>query len=202
MPRRPTRGGERLDEECGVDYRLRLATLGDVPDLTALIARSIRALGAGDYAPAQIEAALKGAFGVDTALIRDGTYFAAVTPEGTIVACGGWSRRRTLFGSDARAGRDESALDPRTDPAKIRAFFVDPAHARQGLGRVLLERCEAEARRAGFTAFELMATLPGLRLYETCGYVAGTAINHPLGDGLTIRFVPMLKGHPVAHTPV
>ena len=174
-------------------YRLRQATLEDLPILNALIARSIRELGANDYSPEQIDAALRGAFGVDTALIRDGTYFVAVTETDEVVACGGWSRRRTLFGSDARGDRDENYLDPRTDAAKIRAFFVDPKHARHGLGRALLERSEAEATQAGFTVFELMATLPGVRLYEKFGYRPGEAVMHPLPDGLTIRFVPMTK---------
>jgi GNAT superfamily N-acetyltransferase len=116
-----------------------------------------------------------------------------VTETGLIVACGGWSRRRTLFGSDARAERDESPLDPRLDAARIRAFFVDPMHARRGLGRAILERSEADARALGFTRFELMATLPGVRLYEKCGYLPGEAVEHPLPDGATIRFVPMSK---------
>jgi GNAT superfamily N-acetyltransferase len=176
-----------------MSYRLRNATLEDEPLLRELIARSIRQLGANDYSPAQIEAALRGAFGVDTALIRDGTYFVVDTEGGQIVACGGWSRRRTLFGSDARAERDESLLDPRAEPARIRAFFVDPAHARRGLGRAILERSEAEARQAGFSAFELMATLPGVRLYEKCGYLPGEAVSYPLPEGLAIRFVPMQK---------
>jgi GNAT superfamily N-acetyltransferase len=174
-------------------YELRKATLDDQPALQQLIARSIRSLGAGDYSQEQIDAALRGAFGVDSGLIRDGTYFVAVTDTGEIVACGGWSRRRTLFGSDERADRDESNLDPRTDAAKIRAFFVDPAHARRGIGRALLERSEAEATKAGFTVFELMATLPGVRLYEKCGYEAGESVAYPLPGGLGIRFVPMTK---------
>lgn len=176
-----------------MSYRLRQATLEDQPVLHELIARSIRGLGADDYSREQIDAALRGAFGVDTALIRDGTYFVAVTATNEVVACGGWSRRRTLFGSDARSGRDETYLDPRTDAAKIRAFFVDPTHARRGLGRALLERSESEALQAGFSVFELMATLPGVRLYEKFGYQAGESVTHPLPDGLTIRFVPMTK---------
>jgi GNAT superfamily N-acetyltransferase len=176
-----------------MSYRLRTATGHDEPTLRELIARSIRQLGVADYTPEQIEAALRGAFGVDSALIRDGTYFVGVSDTDQIVACGGWSRRRTLFGSDTRADRDDSWLDPRVDAAKIRAFFVDPAHARQGLGRALLERSEAEAIKAGFLAFELMATLPGVRLYEKCGYVAKDPVIHPLPGGLTIRFVPMTK---------
>jgi GNAT superfamily N-acetyltransferase len=147
----------------------------------------------GDYTPDQIDAALRGAFGLDTALIRDGTYFVAVDDAGAIVACGGWSRRRTLFGSDARGERDDTWLDPATDPARIRAFFVDPDPARRGLGRALLVRSEAEATYAGFAAFALMATLPGVRLYERCGYRPGTPIRHALPGGLEIAFVPMTK---------
>jgi GNAT superfamily N-acetyltransferase len=174
-------------------YRLRKATLEDQPTLRELIARSIRELGADDYSPEQIDAALRGAFGVDSALIRDGTYFVAVTDTDEIVACGGWSRRRTLFGSDARTERDETSLDPRIDAAKIRAFFVDPAHARRGIGKAILERSEAEAAREGFSTLELMATLPGVRLYEKCGYLAREPVTYPLPDGLSIRFVPMTK---------
>ena len=172
---------------------LRVAKLEDVPALRALIARSIRALGAADYSSEQIDTALQSAFGVDTTLIRDGTYFVVAAAHGELLACGGWSRRRTLFGSDTRADRDESWLDPATEPAKIRAFFVDPAHARQGLGRAILERSEREARAGGFSAFALMATLPGVPFYERCGYVAGAPVVHALPGGLTIRFVPMSK---------
>jgi GNAT superfamily N-acetyltransferase len=176
-----------------MDYELRKATLDDQPTLQRLIARSIRALGADDYSQEQIDAALRGAFGVDSGLIRDGTYFVAVADTGEIVACGGWSRRRTLFGSDERTDRDPSELDPRTDAAKIRAFFVDPAHARRGIGRALLERSETEAMSAGFAVFELMATLPGVRLYERFGYQGGEPVAYPLPGGLTILFVPMTK---------
>lgn len=176
-----------------MNYLLRTATPADEPALRALIARSIRSLGLDDYTPDQIEAALLGAFGLDTALVRDGTFFVAVTEHHEIVGCGGWSRRRTLFGSDERTDRDDAWLDPLSDPAKIRAFFIDPAHARRGLGRAILERSEAEAARAGFSAFELMATLPGMRLYEKCGYVPETPIRYPLPGSLDITFVPMVK---------
>jgi len=172
---------------------LRPARPEDEPALRELIARSIQALGAQDYSPAQIDGALQGAFGVDTTLIRDGTYFVAEAEDGRIVGCGGWSRRRTLFGSDTRADRDESWLDPAKDAAKIRAFFVDPAHARHGMGALILERSESEARRAGFSAFALMATLPGARFYAKHGYIAEEPISHPLPGGLSIRFVPMNK---------
>ena len=174
-------------------YRLRNATLEDEPALRALIACSARTLGAADYSAAQIEAALGSAFGVDTLLIRDGTYFVAEDAAAGLLACGGWSRRRTLFGSDGRADRDDSWLDPRREAAKVRAFFVDPRAARCGLGRAILERSEAEAVRAGFSSFALMATLPGVPFYARCGYLAAAPVTHPLSDGVDIRFVPMFK---------
>ena len=176
-------------------FSLRQATLADAPLLEHLIRASARGLCADDYTSEQIEAALGTAWGVDTELIRDGTYFVVET-AGTIVACGGWSRRRTLFGGDAQSGRRSDVLDPSGDAARIRAFFVHPDWARQGLGRMLLQRCEAEARAHGFRAAELVATLPGERLYWAFGYVAGERLDHPLGGGLTIEFVLMRKALP------
>ena len=176
-----------------MSLHLRLATPGNRPVVTALIARSARALSAPDYTPAQVEGALRGAFGVDSQLIVDGTYYVVLSTLGEIIACGGWSRRGTLFGSDARASRDDAPLDPRTEPARIRALFVAPEHARTGLGAVLLARCESEARRAGFSRVELMATLPGERLYAAYGYAAGEPVVHDLGGGVDITFVPMRK---------
>jgi GNAT superfamily N-acetyltransferase len=173
-------------------FSIRLATLDDVIAIESLIARSIRSLGAVDYTAPQIEAALKGAFGVDSQLIADGTYFVVVSAE-HIIGCGGWSKRRTLFGSDARAERDASELSPKNDAAKIRAFFVEPNYARHGIGTALLDHCESKARALGFKHFELMATLPGVRLYESRGYIARQAIQHPLEGQLTIEFVPMHK---------
>lgn len=173
-------------------YTLRSATLDDLGNLEALIALSARELGAGYYTPDQIDGALRGAFGVDTQLLRDGTYF-VVESESQMIACGGWSRRRTLFGGDARSDRDSAELNPRTDAAKIRAFFVHPAFARRGIGAAILEHCEMAAMGYGFLRFELMATLPGAKLYASKGYVAGTPIQWPLGNNLNIEFVPMTK---------
>lgn len=171
---------------------LRPATLDDKAELTALIARSARELSAADYTPAQIEGALLGAFGIDTQLILDGTYFVAEA-DGQIVACGGWSKRRTLFGGDARSGRDAAELDPATDAAKIRAFFVDPGYARRGLGSAILERCEQEARARGFRHFEMMATLPGAKLYTRYGYSGTERIQYEVQPGVLIDFIPMRK---------
>ena len=180
------------DRGSGFSLTLRYATLDDKAELTSLIARSARELSAGDYTPEQIQGALRGAFGVDTQLILDRTYFVAEA-DGKLVACGGWSKRRTLFGSDARAGRDAEALDPAVDAARIRAFFVDPAYARRGLGSAILERCEAEARACGFRRFEMMATLPGARLYTRHGYSGTQRIQYAMQPGLTIEFIPMSK---------
>jgi GNAT superfamily N-acetyltransferase len=174
-------------------HRIRPATLADKSELEALIGRSARELSRGDYTPEQVEGALRGAFGVDTQLIADGTYFVVIADE-RMVGCGGWSKRRTLFGSDARSGRDAGELDPQTDAAKIRAFFVDPAYARRGIGRAILQHCEAEARAHGFSRFELMATLPGVRLYREHGYVGDQRISYEMSPGLSIEFVPMTKG--------
>jgi GNAT superfamily N-acetyltransferase len=171
---------------------IRAATLADVAAIESLIARSAHELSTGDYRREQVDGALRGAFGVDTQLLRDGTYFVA-SCGGELVGCGGWSYRRTLFGSDARADRDPQALDPRTDAAKIRAFFVHPAHARRGIGSALLARCESEAHSRGFRRLELMATLPGVRLYQARGYRPGEPIDWPVPGNLTIRFVPMFK---------
>lgn len=171
---------------------IRPAVLAEKPELEALIARSARGLSQGDYSSEQIEGALRGAFGVDTQLIRDGTYFVA-EQEGRMVGCGGWSRRKTLFGGDARTDREPGELDPAVDAAKIRAFFIDPDHARKGIGRAILDACETAARAAGFQRFEMMATLPGVRLYRACGYVALENVSYPLGEGVSIPFVRMGK---------
>jgi GNAT superfamily N-acetyltransferase len=171
---------------------LRKAEFGDVPEIEALIARSARLLSAEHYRPSQIEGALRGAFGVDTQLLADQTYFVA-EGGGQLVGCGGWSFRSTLFGGDARADRDSSMLDPRSDAAKIRAFFVDPANARRGIGSALLEHCEKQASARGFSRVELMATLPGVKLYGARGYVAAAMIRFDTGGGEIIEFIPMRK---------
>ncbi len=171
---------------------LRIAVRADTAALESLIARSARGLSRADYTPDQVDGALKGAFGVDSQLLADQTYFVA-EEDGRIVGCGGWSYRATLFGGDARGGRDASLLDPRRQAAKIRAFFVDPSEARRGIGSRLLERCEQEARAHGFSEAELMATLPGVRLYAARGYTAAQVVHHEIGPGQTIDFVPMHK---------
>lgn len=170
---------------------LRAATPADVPALEQLITVSARRLGAGHYDPKETEAAIAHVFGVDSELIADASYLVAEV-DGTLAGCGGWSRRTTLFGGDRFAGRDNGFLDPSVDPAKIRAFFVHPDYARQGVADALLAACEAAAAEAGFTHVELMATLPGLPFYQSCGFVAGEDVTLDLG-GVPVMFVPMAK---------
>jgi GNAT superfamily N-acetyltransferase len=171
---------------------LRKAILDDRPALERLIAESARGLSRPDYTDVQIEAALGTAFGVDSELIRDGTYFVAEAGA-ELVGCGGWSKRRTLFGGDAQPGRRSELLDPQRDAARIRAFFVHPNWARRGVGRAILERCELEARAQGFRSVELLATLPGHKFYRTLGYTGDERIAHELSDGVRIDFIPMSK---------
>jgi GNAT superfamily N-acetyltransferase len=173
-------------------FIIRAAGLLEVPALEALIARSARELGRAHYPDDVLDRAIGTAFGVDSDLVRDGTYLVA-DAEGVIAGCGGWSRRATLFGADAFSGHDSALLDPARDPAKIRAFFVHPEWTRRGIGRAIYDRCETEARAAGFRSLELMATLGGVPLYRELGFVPAAPIRHDLGGGLDIEFVPMRK---------
>jgi GNAT superfamily N-acetyltransferase len=152
----------------------------------------VRALQRDDYTPHQIDAALATVYGVDTTLIDDGTYLIVET-GGEIVACGGWSKRKTLYGGDQWAQREDELLDLTVDAAKIRAFFVDPDWARRGLGTLLLEACEASATAGGFRRFEMGATLTGVRLYERRGYVAVDRVEVPLPGGDVLAVVRMIK---------
>jgi GNAT superfamily N-acetyltransferase len=175
-----------------MDYIIRKAVLADRPAIAQLIKDSARSLSRADYSDAQIEGAIATVFGVDTNLIIDGTYFVAES-AGTLIGCGGWSKRKTLFGGDQWVTRDASGLDPKTEPAKIRAFFIHPEHARKGIARAILAACESEAQACGFKALELMSTLPGIKLYRACGYAGAERVELPVGDGVTIGLVPMRK---------
>jgi GNAT superfamily N-acetyltransferase len=184
--------------------RLRLAMPEDVPVLRELIEASARGLQSEDYTPAQIEGALKTVFGVDSQLIADGTYIVAEAPldqkgsgrrtaEWMVVGCGGWSKRKTLYGSDRWTGREDVLLDPRRDAAKIRAFFIHPAWARQGVGSMILKACEEAARAAGFSRYEMGATLTGAKLFGARGYMAVKPISIPLINGETLPVIHMEK---------
>ena len=174
------------------ELRLRPATAADVPRLRAHIEESARGLSAGFYSPAQVEGALRHVFGVDTQLVADGTYF-VIEADGEIAAAGGWSARRTLHGGDQARTRDDARLDPATDPARIRAFFVRPAWARRGLARRLFEACEAAAGAAGFTSFELMATMPGVPLYTALGFVPHERVEVPLDGDEVLPCIRMTR---------
>jgi len=167
-------------------YSLRLATRADVPSLSALLAESVRRLSAGYYADDVADAALRDLLSVDTQLIDDGTYY-AIEDAGRLVASGGWSGRRTLFGGDQHKEAVDSRLDPAREPARIRAFYVHPAHARRGLGRMLYEHCAAAARAAGFRRLALVATLPGEPRYRALGFTAMEEVVVPLSGGLEMR---------------
>lgn len=175
-----------------MDYVIRKANLEDRSELERLIAESARGLSREDYNDAQIEAAIATVFGVDTDLIDDGTYFVAES-AGELIGCGGWSRRRTLFGGDQYTTRDASYLDPASEPAKIRAFFVHPGHARKGVGHAILDRCESEAAAHGFRAVELMATMPGVPFYRACGYEALGDYDLELSAEVKLELMPMRK---------
>jgi len=146
----------------------RIAALDDLDLLSALMARAIASLQTPFLTPEQVEASKK-VMGLDTALVRDGTYF-VIEDDGEIVGCGGWSRRATLYGGDHSAGRDAALLDPRTDPARVRAMYTDPGHVRRGIGAMILKLCEDAARAEGFTRLQLMATLAGEPLYRAHGF--------------------------------
>jgi GNAT superfamily N-acetyltransferase len=176
---------------------VRLARREDIGELQRLIEASVRGLQAGDYSPDQIEAAISGVYGVDTTLIDDGTYFAAEIPaqgarHANVVGCGGWSRRKTLFGGDQWHGHDEVLLDPAHDAAKIRAFFVHPSWARRGVGTLILEACERAAIAAGFRRLEMASTLTGVKFYEARGYERRESLDVQLG-GCSIEVVRMEK---------
>jgi len=175
-------------------FRLRKAVTADIPRLQEVIEASVRGLQAWDYTPAQIDGALRSVYGVDTQLIADGTYFAVEAPKvGQIIACGGWSKRKTLYGGDQFAGREDSLLDHNRDAAKIRAFFVHPDWARRGIGSLILHACEQAALEAGFTRLEMGATLTGIPFYRAKGYVELEKQNAPLGNGEVLPIVRMAK---------
>jgi GNAT superfamily N-acetyltransferase len=175
---------------------VRVATMADVPALNALIVASVRQLSVGFYSPAQIDAALEAVFGVDSQLIADETYYVIDGAQGP-AAAGGWSGRDTLYGGDQAKGAVDRRLDPATEPARIRAFFVHPVYARQGLARMLYGVCERVAVAAGFRRFELMATLPGEPFYRALGFTVVERLVLPLG-GQEIPFARMGRDIPAA----
>jgi GNAT superfamily N-acetyltransferase len=171
---------------------IRPATFDDIPLLQQLIALSARGLSSGYYTPAQTEGAIKYVFGVDTQLLIDATYY-AVEEDGIIIACGGWSKRNTLFGGDQFKAVADPLLDPKKDAARIRAFFVHPDKARLGVGRMLINACEQAALDNGFSKMEMGATLPGVPFYTKMAYHELNKIDLPLPDGEIMAIIRMGK---------
>jgi GNAT superfamily N-acetyltransferase len=187
---------DNVNRWISMSFYIRKAIVDDIPRLREVIEASVRGLQAEDYSPAQIEGALKSVYGVDSQLIADGTYLVAeeVARSGLVIAgCGGWSKRKTLYGGDQYAGREDSLLDPSRDAAKIRAFFVRPEHARQGIGGMILQACEDAARSAGFMRLEMGATLSGVAFYKAKGYAELEKQVVPLANGETLAIVRMAK---------
>jgi len=187
-----------------VNFAIRRAVPADIPALQTLIEASVRGLQTGDYTASQIDGALASVYGVDSQLIADGTYFvveahsetgtpAQPNPLGIIVGCGGWSKRKTLYGGDRWTGREDLLLDPQSDAAKIRAFFVHPQWVRRGIGSLILDACEDAALAAGFRRLEMGATLTGVPLYRARGYEERESLAVPLANGESLPIVRMEK---------
>ena len=176
-----------------MSFVIRKATMDDRSEIEQLIGESVRGLSRDDYNERQIELSIRSVFGVDTDLILDNTYFVAVAGD-EIIGCGGWSKRKTLYGaSDYTRSRDTTELDPTKDAAKIRSFFISPHWARRGVGTAILEACEMEAKSCGFRYLEMMATLPGVKLYEVRGYQGDERVNVDIGEGEKIICIKMQK---------
>lgn len=182
------------------EFCVRPAVPADAPALSPLIQAAIGELLAPFLPPAKVEASRE-IMGLDSQLIADGTYY-AVEHGGLIVGCGGWSRRATLFGGDHSAGRDAALLDPRADPARVRAMYTRPGWTRRGVGRLVLEHCEAAAAAEGFAACELAATVGGEPLYRACGYQPVERFEAMTRSGLAIPLLRMRKALPTKpHAP-
>lgn len=171
---------------------IRRARPSDLPAIAEVMRASMAALGRTYYDPTRLASALRYIAVPDRQLVDDQAYF-VVEEEGRVVACGGWSARKKLYSGPASEDAAEGWLDPATDAARVRAMFVEPSFARRGLGRAILEAAEADARNAGFTRFALMATLPGVPLYETCGYRGIEEVTVELPDGVTLLCLRMVK---------
>jgi GNAT superfamily N-acetyltransferase len=170
--------------------RTRLARLDELDTLKDLMELSIGELLKPFLSAAEI-ASSRTIMGLDTQLIRDGTYF-VVEENGVLAGCGGWSRRATMYGGDVSPGRDPALLDPGKDPARVRAMYTHPAFTRRGVGRMILAACEAAARAEGFTRAELVATMAGLPLYLACGYQTTEGFSDDRG-GVPVPLARMSK---------
>lgn len=176
--------------------KIRLAEIEEVDALNKLIKLSASTLCMHDYSKEVLENATQSIFGVDTELLEDKTYY-VIEEDNKFVACGGWSKRKTLLGGNQFKLRESGYLDPEKEAAKIRAFFVHPDYARRGLGKKLLNHCEEQAVASGFSTLEMMATLTGRKLYEAQGYLPKEEVNYELHTGISMTFIRMTKNMPM-----
>ena len=163
----------------------------DIPAIGPLMTAAIREL-LREFLPAEAVEASFDIMGLDTQLIDDGTYY-VIECEGAIAGCGGWSRRATLFGGNHSAGRDAALLDPRTDPARVRAMYTSPLFVRRGIGRLVLRLCEEAAAAEGYARVELAATMAGEPLYRACGYEDIERFEAATRSGVRVPLVRMGK---------
>jgi GNAT superfamily N-acetyltransferase len=174
------------------DPALRIATIDDEAGVQVLMTESAAVLFPRYYGEQQAASAVRYVAHVDRALLEDGTYY-VVEADGEPVACGGWSRRDKLYTGSGDAAGDDRLLDPRSEPARIRAMFVRADWTRRGLGRRILEACEAAARAEGFTRLALGSTLAGLPLYEAYGFQRLEDFEVTFPDGVKVEAVSMEK---------
>jgi len=174
------------------DSTFRLARLDDEGAIDALMKLSTRRLFPLFYDARQTESCVRYVASVDRALLEDGTYFVG-EDDGDFVACGGWSRRDRLYTGSGEGEDDARLLDPASEAARVRAMFVHPDRTRRGLGTRILELCEDAATAEGFTQLALMATLPGVPLYERYGFELVEEVEIPLPDGVLIGGARMVK---------
>jgi len=168
----------------------RIATTDDMVALMTVMDAAISELQQGFLSAEEIESS-RVIMGIDTQLIKDGTYYMVLDGE-AIAGCGGWSRRATLYGGDHTPGRDPELLDPTVDAAKVRAMYTNPSYGRRGVGRLILSLCEQAARDEGFKRLELMGTMSGEPLYTKYGFVPIERLTDDRG-GVAVPLVKMAK---------
>ncbi len=176
-----------------MNFTFRKAKVTDIDNLEILIEKSAKSINATYYSEIEINAALGNAWAVDKQLITDETYWIVENSNGEVVGCGGWSKRKLLFGKSDTINALDNELIPGIDSARIRAFFVHPDFIRMGIGKELLKKCEAEATSLGFNSLELVATLSGEKLYACNGFTSKKYYEVDLGNGITNKVVSMYK---------
>ncbi len=169
----------------------RIATLDDFDAMRDLMSMAIEQLQTEFLSPEQIEAS-KFVMGLDSLLVRDQTYFVIMAGE-VMAGCGGWSRRKTLFGGDHTQGRDPDLLDPKIDAARVRAMYTHPDYTRRGIGTLILQLCEQAARKEGFKKVELAATMAGVPLYSHYGFLEIGRWMEKTPSGVEVPLAKMVK---------